>query len=224
MAACGSTEPEGSDRVVARVDGHTTTTQRLEHWTAVEAALAFESTPKGPVPKGVIPDPPDYVSCIAYQSSLQGHRKGTRAQVKRECKEKYISLQRHVLDILLIYYWLKGESSERGVRITDAEIDKIVHQVAPTPRALQKYLSITGESLADLRLIAEKDLFDSRLLALEEGEFKKQGLTSAHQHERALIKAATEFTQKWSAKTSCLAAYVISDCKQYMGTRALVAP
>jgi hypothetical protein len=110
------------------------------------------------------------------------------------------------------------------VRVTNTEIDQIVHQVAPTPKALQKYLSITGESLADLRLIAEKDLFDSKLLELDESEFKQRGLTSPHQHEQALIKAATELTQKWSARTSCLAGYVISDCKQYKGTRALVAP
>jgi foldase protein PrsA len=224
IAACGSSNTPGPDTVVAQVDGHTITKGRLEHWTAVEAVLAYEATPKSPVPKGVVPDPPVYANCVSYLGSLQGHPKVTQAQLKRECKEKYVSLQRHVLDILLIYHWLEGESSERGLKLTDAEINQIVHQVASTPKALQNYLSITGESLADLRLIAEKDLYDSKLLELDEREFEKHGLTSPRQHEQALVKAATELTQKWSAKTSCLAGYVISDCKQFKGTRALVAP
>ena len=62
IAACGDSGPAAN--VVAQVDRYTITRPELEHWTDVEAVLAYETEPKRVVPAGVVPDPPSYDKCI----------------------------------------------------------------------------------------------------------------------------------------------------------------
>jgi hypothetical protein len=213
---------------VARVGSDAITLSNLERWTRIESVLAYVVEPQHPVPSGVVPDPPGYVNCIAYlrrvTKPVPGKPKPATKQLKRLCAEKHERLRRHILDILLIHDWLKDEAAERGVGLTNAEIETILHRVAPTPAALNRYLSITGERLADERLIIERDLFDSKLRRLAEEQIKHDGVTSGRRWEQALIKAAAEFTNKWASRTYCHAGYVVSECSQYKGTRSLVLP
>jgi hypothetical protein len=225
LSACGDAARQ---TVVARVGSDSITLSNLERWTAIEAALAYAVEPKGPTPSGVVPDPPDYVDCIAYlrrtTQPTPGQPKSSTKQLKRVCADKHERLRRHILDILLVHDWLKGEAAERGIELTNAEFETLLHRVAPTRAALKRYLSITGERMADEHLIIERDLFDSKLQHLTEEQIKHEGLTSEHQREQALIKAATEFTNKWAAKTYCHPGFVVSECKQYKGRRSLVVP
>jgi hypothetical protein len=224
LAACGDATP---GTIVARVDRHSITKATLERWTAIEAVLAYETNPQQPVPRGVVPDPPVYVNCVSYLAaagSPGGGRSKTAAQLKRQCAEEHKLLQHHILDILITYYWLSGDGAEKGVKLTGGEIKQVLDRIFPSAGAFHKYLSITGESPSDERLIIEKDLFDSKLLQLEETRIKKRKPTSRHQREQALIRAAIEFTKKWSARTSCSAGYVVSECKQYKGRQSLVEP
>jgi hypothetical protein len=225
LSACG-----GATRqiVVARVGSDAITLSNLERWTAIEAALAYAVEPTGPTPSGVVPDPPEYVKCIAYLRTVTkpepGQPKLTTKQLKRLCAEKHERLRRHILDILLIHDWLKGEAAERGVKLTNPEIETVLHRVAPTPAALHRYLSINGERLADERLIIERDLFDTKLQQIMEARMKHEGLKSERQRDRALVKVATAFTDKWAARTYCRAGYVVSECRQYRGARSLILP
>jgi hypothetical protein len=225
LSACGNSEQE---TIVARVGTDAITLSNLERWTAIEASLAYAERPLGATPKGVVPDPPDYVNCIGYLRAITKPEPGqsalTTEKLKRLCAEKHERLRRHILDILLIHDWLKNEAAERGVKLTNAERETLLHRVAPTPAALHRYLSNTGERLADLRLIIERDLLDTKLERLMDARIKHDGVTSEHQRERALVKAATEFTNKWASKTYCHAGFVVSECRQYRGTRSLVLP
>jgi hypothetical protein len=230
LSACGDAPRQ---TIVARVGSDAITVSNLERWTRIESVLAYSVEPQRPVPIGVVPDPPGYAQCIGYLRRITkpapGQPKPATKQLKRLCAEKHERLRRHILDILLIHDWLKGEATERGVTLTNAEIETTLHRVAPTPATLSKLLSITGERLADERLIIERDLFDSKLQRLMEAQLKHEGLkgdglTGGHQWQQALIKTATEFTNKWAAKTSCHTGYVVSECREYKGTRSLVLP
>ena len=227
ISACGDATRQIT---VARVGSDAITLSNLERWTAIEAALAYAVEPTDPPPSGVVPDPPEYVKCIAYLRTVtkpeRGQPKPTALQLKRLCAEKRERLRRHILDILLIHDWLKGEAAERGVKLTNAEIETVLHRIAPTSAALHRYLSITGERLADERLIIERDLFDTKLQQLMETQMKREGLmlASRDQRNRALVKVATAFTNKWAARTYCHAGYLVSECRQYRGTRTLVLP
>jgi hypothetical protein len=224
LVACGDSSSAG-DSIVARIDGNSITKATLDHWTDVEAVLAYEAEPKKPVPTGVIPDPPSYAKCIAYSKTtlaLGGARlPQSRAQLKRQCEARRRTLQRHVLDILITYYWLLGEGTENGVKATAAEIGRVKDQIFPTAASFHRYLTLTGERPADERLIIEKDLLDTELLQLAEAKSKPKG---EHEHERVVVEAARAFTNKWKARTSCSAGYVVTECKQYQGRPSLVAP
>jgi hypothetical protein len=223
LTACGDSK---SGAVVARVGGRSITKSSLERWTAIEAVLAYETNPRRPPPRGIVPDPPAYVNCVAYlkaESSAADHPMPSATQLKRRCDKRHTSLQRHVLDILLIYYWLRNEAAERGVEVTSSDVEHVLDRIFPSAAAYHRYLAITGERPADERLIIQKDLLDTKLLQLDEAKYRQQ-TTAAHQSERALVEAAKAFTKKWRARTSCSAGYVVSECEQYRGPPSLVAP
>jgi len=226
LATCGDSARTGAD-IVARVDSHSITKATLDHWTAVEAVLAYETEPKRRVPTGVVPDPPTYAKCVAYlektTSPASGQPMLTPSRLKRQCQERRRSLQRHVLDILIIYYWLRGDADEQGVKVTNAEAKQTLGRIFPNTAAYRRYLSLTGERANDERLIIEKDLLDTKLLELAEARTGTRP-TSVREHEQALLKAATAFTNKWQARTSCSPGYVVAECKQYKGRPSLVAP
>ena len=227
IAACGGGDPKPAGKVVARVNGNAVTKATLDHWTDVEAVLAYENEPKRPVPVGVVPDPPTYAKCIGYLMKTTvpepGESSPTRSQLKRRCHERRTVLQRHVLDILLTYYWLSGDAREQGVKVTGAEITKIRDRVFPGESAYRRYLSITGERPADERLIIEKDLLDTKLLQLAEAKFRPKP-TSVQEHDRMMAELGTAFTSKWKARTSCSAGYVVAECRQYTGPPSPVLP
>lgn len=225
IAACN--DPKPIDHAVVRIDGNAITLLELDHWTDVEAVLAYETEPKKPVPAGVIPDPPAYARCIAYSrtAAAPGQRPARRTpeQLKRQCEARRQQLLRHVLDILIIHLWLRGEAAEQGVKVTLAAIEQVRHRIFPTEAPYRRYLALTGETPTDERLIIEKDLLDTKLLRVAEAKSTPRP-TTAHQREQALIEAATAFTKKWKARTSCSAGYVVSECRQYKGSLSLVAP
>jgi hypothetical protein len=226
LPGCGD---GASSSIVARVAGTAISAANLERWTAIEAALAYHTDPNSaaPVPRGVIPDPPAYKGCIAFLAANpepgQKEAESTR-QLKEQCSQKRTRLQRHILDILLVSRWLRGEAAERGVKLTNGEVENVLHGIFPNQGAFHKYLSITGEQPSDERSIIEKDLLDTKLLQIQEQQMKREGLVSGRQHEQALIRVATEFTTKWAARTWCRSDYVVSECRQYQGERSLVAP
>lgn len=224
LAGCGDA---ASSTIVARVGKDTITKRNLERWTTIEAVLAYETDPKRPVPKGVVPDPPAYSDCIAYLTTIasaHGPARPASGQLKRQCEQKHKLLQRHILDILLTYYWLRADGAEKGVRVTSREVKRVLDGIFSTPAAFRRYQSITKESPADERLIIERDLLDTKLLQIAESKLRTRGPTSERQRARALIGLATAFTRKWSARTSCHAGYVVSECRQYRGKRSLVLP
>lgn len=226
ITACGD-DHHSRDSVVARVNGDVVTKATLDHWTDVEAVLAYENEPKRPVPVGVVPDPPSYTQCIGYLARTTAPEAGrpapTSAQLKRRCQERRTTLQRHVLDVLLTYYWLLGDARERGVKVTSAEVTKILDRIFPDDAAYRRYLSLTGERPADERLIIEKDLLDTKLLQLEEAKFRPKP-TSVRGHDQMMASLATAFTSKWKARTSCSAGYVVAECAQYTGPPSPVVP
>ncbi len=223
LIGCGATSDP-----VARVDDHAITKATLERWTAIEAVLAYETDPTRPVPKGVVPDPPTYINCIAYLKAPRGlglgHPDQTAAQLKKQCGERRRMLQRHVLDILLVYYWLRGEAAEKGVKLTRAKIRAGLDRAFPNPAAYRRHLSLTGKTPADERMILEKNLLDTKLLDLVKADFGRRQVTSQQQREQAFIGAARAFTKKWMARTTCSTGYIVPECKEYKGPISLIEP
>ncbi len=213
VTACGG----GSSEIVAQVGTSSISRATLDHWIPIEAIVSYELFPRKPVPRGLVPDPPNYTACIAYlestpQKLVERGPKPTTAQLKSQCQQKYEGLRRQVLNFLITAEWMIGEGAERGVKVTDEEVRQQFEGVKktffPKEAEFEKFIAITGETVPD-------QLFRSKVQLLEHKLFAKKGLTAKQQ--QAYLKFVNESTKKWIARTSCRAGYVVPDCKEYKG-------
>ncbi len=220
--ACASDPP---NEAVVKVAGHPISKATLDHWIPIEAILTYELYPKRPVPRGVVPDPPDYTACIAYLEAtpaklVQSGSKPTAAQLKSQCRQKYELMQEHMLDFLITSQWVNDESIDLGVKLTSREVkqefERIKREVFPVKGAFQRFLEFTGLSLSDELFRIRKDLLDTKI---QQKISAKKGLSLA-QRQQLLTEFSVAFQKRWVARTSCRPGYVMVDCKQYKGPQA----
>jgi hypothetical protein len=227
LAACGG---GGSSEVVAQVAGVGSITEAaLAHWTAVEAVLVYQQTPRGPVPKGVVPDPPNYTACVAYLRStgeklVESGPQPTTSQLKGKCEQRLQELKTDVLNNLISWDWTIGEGAALGMRVSDADararLAEVNGRLFRRSSEFRVYLEQTGQSVADMLLRSKVQLFEvkesERLAALEK---RLPAKLTAQQRLTALRTLITSVRpqKQWVARTSCRAGFVISDCRQYKG-------
>jgi hypothetical protein len=219
LCGCGG----GGSEVVAEV-GHTAITRALlDHWTRIEAIVLYNQMPTSPVPRGVVPDPPQYAACIAYLRATPYGLAAkklvlTEAQLRSQCRARYQTVRQTALSFLITWNWIIGEGLERGVSASAAAIrarlEQVKHAEFTTEGAFKQHLALTGETISDRLLRAKVKIFSAEL------ERKLlQGLT-ARQAVQASKRFTVEFPRRWAAKTSCRRGYVVPDCRQYRGPLA----
>lgn len=204
LMSCGGT----ASPVVVRVGSSTITKAALERWTAIEAAVVYNPNPTRPVPRGAIPDPPSYASCISYLRSTAA--KSTSGELERMCRNEYTVLQHQILEILITTKWLTAEAAARGIHVNDAEARQVVHEKFRTKAALRRFLTLTGEREADEVFLLKRTMLANRM----SGSFARPGARPA-QAQAAQAAFFMQLVRKWTALTSCSPGYVISQCRQY---------
>jgi foldase protein PrsA len=157
---------------VVQVDGQPITKDTFSHWLSVAAASSSAAAPGQTAPKPVVPDPPSYTACIAHLAATapkpaKGQAAPTQAQLKSQCEQQYKSLQQEVLGFLVSSYWVLGEASALGVKLSDKEVkkqfEKIKSQQFPKPAEFQKFLSTSGQTVSDLLLRVKLNLLSSKI-------------------------------------------------------------
>jgi hypothetical protein len=214
-AASAGVLPTGA---VASVQGNSVTEAALDHWVAVQAATNYEAVPKGPVPAGVVPDPPGFRACIAYLRSGGQNHEGvlharSNAQLLAECEVNYRRLRAHVLGILISFKWWEAEAKALGISFDQEKVAKAFarfrdEEYHSIPN-YERYLRTTGQTLADEYLRMRMDLYT---VALGE-HFQAEGTP-------AMMHYLRDFSKEWAAKTSCQPADVVPNCKEYKGSSA----
>jgi foldase protein PrsA len=229
LAACGG---GSSDGVVAQVDGVGSITEAtLNHWVSIFAVDFYELTPTTPIPKGVLPDPPDYTACIAFlrsngQKPVASGPKPTTAQLRDKCEQQLHKLKVAALNALIGYDWTLGEGAALGMKITPAEIrtrfTEVSNRLFPRKGEFRAYLEYTGQTLADMMLRTKVQLVEVKETALLTAAQKSSASLSAKQREATLRKLVASFppNKQWAAKTSCRPGFVTSACRQYRGSEA----
>jgi foldase protein PrsA len=219
LAACGGS---ASGEAVVRVGGRSISKATLDHWIPIEAILTYDLSPRKPVPKGVVPVPPDYTACIAFlkstpQKLVQSGPKPTVVQLKSQCRQRYQMLKQTVLRFLITTEWLIDEGAEQGLKVTDKEIIQRYEQVKkiefPKNAEFERHLALIGETVADQLFRSKVKLLVAKI---EQKFVYKKGLT-VEQQQQALGRFVKEFPKKWAARTSCRAGYVVPGCEQYKG-------
>lgn len=219
LAACGGGD---SGVVVARVEGVGSISKAaLDHWIPVEAVVLYQEYPTKPVPKGVVPDPPDYTACIAYlksarQSLVESGPKPTALQLKGKCRQKSQELQEITLNTLILWDWTIAAGEALGMKASDAEVRQRFAEenknLFPRGKAeLANYLKLTGQTVADMLFRSRVEVFEGKLIE-RRNAMQKLG-------RRALAKFLAYLPpgKRWATITSCHAGYVVSACRQYRG-------
>jgi foldase protein PrsA len=228
LAACGSSS---SGEPVARVAGVGSISKAtLDHWIPVEAVVLYQEQPTKPVPRGVIPDPPNYTACIAYlrsnpQEVTATDPKPMTAQLKRKCAEKQQKLKILTLNTLIGWDWTIGAGLARGISVSKREAKRRLAEVNKRtflkPAAFTNYLKFTGQTLADMLFRTKVQLFEVKLTNARIALEKHPGWTDQQRRqEAAKFQRAMPPSEKWAARTTCRVGYVASGCKQYKGPEA----
>lgn len=173
LTACGGGGIPGN--AVVSVNGTPISTATFNHWMAVAAgSSAASATPGQAAPKTVVPDPPTYKACIAHLEATapkpaKGQAKPTPAALKTQCEQQYTTLKQQVLAYLISANWVIGEASERGVKVSDAEVKKQFNQIKtqqfPKETDFQKFLASTGYTVSDLLLRVKLNSLSSKIQA-----------------------------------------------------------
>jgi hypothetical protein len=208
LTSCGG---NGGSAVVVKIGDTTITKAALERWTNIEAVVTYNPDPQQPVPKGAIPHPPHFTSCISFLRAT-APRSGARVstgQLESACRNQYKVLRNQILEILITTRWLTSEAKARGLEVTAAEVRRVVHKKFKTPVALRRFLEYTGEKDDDEVFLLKRTMQANRFTAW----FKKPGVSPA-QAEKAQIAFFSQTVKRWTARTSCSKGYVVTQCRQ----------
>jgi foldase protein PrsA len=148
---------------VATVDGEPISKRSLDRWLAVAAY----STGR---PVAAIPKPPDYETCVTQKRTAQpaaAKAKATDAQLTQQCKQEYEALRDQALGQLIMFSWLEGEAADRGISVSDDEVEKsFVEQKKlsfPKDADYQAFLKSSGQTEEDVLQRVRFDLLSNRI-------------------------------------------------------------
>jgi hypothetical protein len=234
VSACGSGGGKGTDEVVAQISGVASISKSvLDHWIPVEGTVLYNESPTKPIPKGVIPDPPEYSACIAYSRTHAAQPtesippNQTVAQLKSKCANRYQELKVLALNTLIGWYWTIGAGQELGMQVSEAEAKARLKEVTPngfpSEAAFKKFLRLTGQTVSDMVFRSKVQVFENKLLAkVKEAESEVPTSLGTQERQAALTRLANALppNSKWAAKTTCSGGLVVSACKQYKGPEA----
>jgi hypothetical protein len=141
------------------------------------------------------------------------------AQLERECAERYRSMERGMLDVLIGFQWVVEEGKADGVSPSAAEVRaeyaRYSDRQFPNPGEQRRYRADTGESVGDELLRVRTDMISRRIF---DNEKRMLGGIATKAQLQAYARLAVATEKQWIAKTSCRAGYVVEDCRQYRTT------
>lgn len=119
------------------------------------------------------------------------------------------------LAFLITSQWIVGEAQARHIVVPETQVkqhySQIVQQSFPKAGSLEKFLSTSGETEADLLARIHVEALTSRITA------QVTTHKSSSQHSAGLTAFERSFHSHWKALTSCKPGYVMEDCMQYTG-------
>jgi foldase protein PrsA len=164
VSGCGNSVPPNG---VAKVGDTVITKQEFNHWLAAAAHQQAAAAPGQPV---VVPDAPNFSRCIIAKQK-QPVPKGTPAprasDLKSQCQQEYTGLRDQTMQFLITAQWLLKEADKRGVKVSDAEVQKNFQdqkkQSFPKESDYQAFLKSSGRTEADLQFQVRLSLLTNQI-------------------------------------------------------------
>lgn len=120
------------------------------------------------------------------------------------------------LAFLITSSWVLGEAQARHIDVSRAEakrrLEALEHRSFPKHGQLQRFLSKTHQSEADLLARERVEMLSSRISE------QVAGKASGRRRSAALASFQSSFEAHWRRLTSCRPRYVMEDCRQYEGS------
>src|SRR5258708_3103756 len=118
ISACGSSV---APNAVVTIDGNPITLRAYNHWMYVAAKGQSSQAPGAPT---IVPnDPPNFTGCVKQvRKQIPALAKTPDAQIVRDCKQLFTSLNGTVLDFLIKAYWYQLEQARLHIKLTPADI------------------------------------------------------------------------------------------------------
>jgi foldase protein PrsA len=155
LSACGGGGVPGN--AVVKIGSDPIKTAEFDHWLKVAATTQQQQA--GATGAAAIPQPPEFTACIATKKKTapkpaKGQPTPTDATFKAQCKQEYESLRDSVLQFLISSAWIEGESHDKGVKLSDADVkkefDKQRQQSFPKDKDYAAFLKSSGYVQEDL--------------------------------------------------------------------------
>ncbi len=155
LSACGDSGVPGN--AVVDIGGDSIKTSTFDHWFKVAATTQAQQS--GGTGAAAIPDPPNFTNCIANKKKTatkpaKGQPTPTDATYKSQCQQEYNSLRDSVMQFLITSAWIEGESTDRGVKVSDTDVkkdfDKQRQQSFPKDKDYEAFLKSSGYVQEDL--------------------------------------------------------------------------
>jgi foldase protein PrsA len=164
VAGCGNDVPSNG---VAKVGDTVITKSEFAHWLGAAAHQQAASAPGQPV---VVPDPPNFTNCVAAKQK-QPVPKGTPqprvSDLKSQCQQEYSGLRDQTMQFLISAQWLLKEADKRGIKVSDAEVQKSFQdqkkQSFPKEKDYQQFLKSSGRTEADLLFQVKLSLLTNQI-------------------------------------------------------------
>jgi foldase protein PrsA len=179
LGACGSGLPGNA---VVQIGQATISTAALTHWLTV---ANDSSQTSGDTKAPPLPVAPDFAACIKGAEKAAGNTAASRSpgQVsidRSTCQTNYSTLVTEVLDFLIPQMWVEGEAADRGIHVTQKEIDAALKTALKgatppltTTKALDAYLAASGETVDDLKWRTRVNLLGNKIALSVEHKAEK---------------------------------------------------
>jgi foldase protein PrsA len=163
-SGCGNDVPSNG---VAKVGDTVITKTEFQHWLNAAAHQQAASAPGQPV---VVPDAPNFTKCVAAKANApvpKGTPKPKPSDLKSQCQQEYSGLRDQTMQFLITAQWLLKEADKRGVKVTDAEVQKNFDdqkkQSFPKEAQYQAFLKSSGRTEADLKFQVKLSLLTNQI-------------------------------------------------------------
>jgi foldase protein PrsA len=197
LSACGGDGGVPGNAVV-KIGPDTIKKTAFDHWLEVSAKQQAQQT--GTAATVSIPDAPNFTKCIAQKKKTapkpaKGQPNPTDATFKAQCQQEYTTLRDQAMQFLISSAWIEGESADRGVKISDADLkkdfDKQRIQSFPQDKDYQNFLKQTGYDQEDLLYrIKIQDLSNKLRTKILEGTDKVSSAQIANYYNKNKSKFA----------------------------------
>jgi hypothetical protein len=218
LSACGSSSSKVPSDAVAVVGGTPITRPTLNHWMqSMTGGDYFEHTGKR-APHGLTSDPVNIPSCLAAARSLVAgggkHAPVSDAKLEGICRQLNRQIREQALSFLISVQWRVNEGAERGLKVSDAEVNRYFRKLSanqfPKPGQLQTYLADHEWALSDELHQLKRNLLTTKLQ-------EKVGSGDPTHKQLAFVKLVTSNVKKRVRETNCRPGYVVSVCRQFKG-------